>query len=484
MIDLTPLEVRKKKGDFRRAMRGYDPALVDDFLDLVADRLDELVRQNLSLSERVATQEQQVTEYRDRERALTEALVTAQEMREEIRRQAAQEAELARRGAEQEIVQLRSAAEQDAERLSSAVQREASQLRLAAQQETSELRARVQQEVAELRTALRQEREREEEALRVLRARQQQFVTAYRTFLEGELNELGGITRALGLAAPPDEPPPHGGGRNDSTSGGMGAAAAGLGLAGPGAAAGSVQPDRPEGGPVGGVEARHPTGGDELALAVTVFTEEIVLEQAEPFEPEPFEPESLEQQFNAPAVLATDRWESMPGGGAASAPHDDDDLGLSPSEVDDEAAGFVDAGGGTIAEEDSLEPYDGLSAGGADAGVPGPVGLGGTWSGEPSWPMEGVDLAPADSEAGGPVPEERGADAEPPGRAAGLSDASDSGEADADEDVDQLLRNAAAAGYALEDLDAGDELLLDDPVETDDDDSGDGWLPDLLRDEQ
>ena len=32
MIDLTPLEVRKKKGDFKRAMRGYDPGMVDETL--------------------------------------------------------------------------------------------------------------------------------------------------------------------------------------------------------------------------------------------------------------------------------------------------------------------------------------------------------------------------------------------------------------------------------------------------------------------
>jgi hypothetical protein len=76
-------------------MRGYDPALVDDFLDLVADRLDELVRENLALSERVGRQDQQVAEYRERERALTEALVTAQEMREEMRRQTSREAEAA-----------------------------------------------------------------------------------------------------------------------------------------------------------------------------------------------------------------------------------------------------------------------------------------------------------------------------------------------------------------------------------------------------
>src|SRR5690606_17758021 len=92
MIDLTPLEVRKKKGDFKRAMRGYDTPLVDDFLDLVADRMEELVRENLSLTERTTRSEQQIAEYRERERALTEALVTAQEMREEVRRQATREA--------------------------------------------------------------------------------------------------------------------------------------------------------------------------------------------------------------------------------------------------------------------------------------------------------------------------------------------------------------------------------------------------------
>ena len=44
MIDLTPLDVRKKRGDFRKSMRGYDPQEVDTFLDLVAMRMEELVQ--------------------------------------------------------------------------------------------------------------------------------------------------------------------------------------------------------------------------------------------------------------------------------------------------------------------------------------------------------------------------------------------------------------------------------------------------------
>ena len=159
MIDLTPLEVRKKKGDFRRAMRGYDPQAVDDFLDLVADRLEQLVRDNASMNERLARVEDQVSDYRERERALTEALVTAQEMREEMRKQIDREVELKRREAEADADSIRS---------------EAAQIR-----------------------------EREEESIRRLRARQTQFVQSYRSFLERELSELAVMVESLDLNRTP-----------------------------------------------------------------------------------------------------------------------------------------------------------------------------------------------------------------------------------------------------------------------------------------
>ncbi len=99
MIDLTPLDVRKKKGDFRRAVRGYDTELVDDFLDMVAERLEELVKQNVALTERGEHLQEHVASYRDREKALNEALVTAQQLRSETQAQANREAELVRREA-------------------------------------------------------------------------------------------------------------------------------------------------------------------------------------------------------------------------------------------------------------------------------------------------------------------------------------------------------------------------------------------------
>jgi cell division initiation protein len=155
MIDLTPLEVRKKKGDFRKAMRGYDPALVDDFLDVAADRMEELVRENMSFADRVGRLEVLVADYREREKALTEALVSAQEMREETRRQATRDADLLRREAEAEA--------------------------------------------AEIRAAAHQAKEKEEDGLRRVRAQRSQLMKSFRAFLERELAELSVAEEALGL---------------------------------------------------------------------------------------------------------------------------------------------------------------------------------------------------------------------------------------------------------------------------------------------
>jgi cell division initiation protein len=102
MIDLTPLDVRKKAGDFKKVMRGYDPEEVEGFLQLTAERLEELVKENLTLRERTDRLSQQVTAFEGREGAVREALVVAQQLREELKVQAQREAELLRQEVEAE----------------------------------------------------------------------------------------------------------------------------------------------------------------------------------------------------------------------------------------------------------------------------------------------------------------------------------------------------------------------------------------------
>ena len=62
MIDLTPLDVRNKRGDFTKIMRGYQPDAVDHFLELVAERLEALIRENLKLRERTMSLQDQVSQ--------------------------------------------------------------------------------------------------------------------------------------------------------------------------------------------------------------------------------------------------------------------------------------------------------------------------------------------------------------------------------------------------------------------------------------
>ena len=98
MIDLTPLDVRNKRGDFKKLMRGYDPQAVDVFLEIAAERLEELVRENIVLRERAESLERQVGAQTGREQAVQEALVTAQEIRADVLAQAQRDADSVSRG--------------------------------------------------------------------------------------------------------------------------------------------------------------------------------------------------------------------------------------------------------------------------------------------------------------------------------------------------------------------------------------------------
>jgi len=117
MIDLTPLDIRKKREDFRKALRGYDPEEVDTFLTLVSERLEELVKENLTFRERVDRLQEQVSSQLDREHAVQEALVTAQKLRDDIQGQAQREAVDIRTGGEREADLVRRKAEFEAKEI-------------------------------------------------------------------------------------------------------------------------------------------------------------------------------------------------------------------------------------------------------------------------------------------------------------------------------------------------------------------------------
>jgi DivIVA domain-containing protein len=102
---LTPLDVRRY--DFGKAIRGYNPERVEQFRDQVAEELERLTRQSQDLEQKAKGFHEQLRAFRERDKALNDALVSAQQLRGEIRESAEREASLivreARTEAEREI---------------------------------------------------------------------------------------------------------------------------------------------------------------------------------------------------------------------------------------------------------------------------------------------------------------------------------------------------------------------------------------------
>jgi cell division initiation protein len=91
-MSLTPLDVRKQQ--FRKVLRGLDPDEVRVFLSLVAGEMERQLQEHEALTEQVMAHRGKLEEYQMLERNLRDALVAAQSVREESRRQAERETEL------------------------------------------------------------------------------------------------------------------------------------------------------------------------------------------------------------------------------------------------------------------------------------------------------------------------------------------------------------------------------------------------------
>lgn len=104
MIDerfsLTPVDVRTQ--EFGRKLNGYDPVRVEEFRTRVAEELERLIRLNHELDGKHKAAIEQLRAYRERDKALNDALVSAQQLRSEMREQAEREAQLVIREARAE----------------------------------------------------------------------------------------------------------------------------------------------------------------------------------------------------------------------------------------------------------------------------------------------------------------------------------------------------------------------------------------------
>ncbi len=113
--DITPNEILGKR--FSQALRGYRPEEVTDFLKLVADEFEELLRKNLFFEDKVKQLEDAIDEYRQMENTLKNTLISSQRVGQEIKEEAERKSNLILSESELEAERVIQKARQRKERL-------------------------------------------------------------------------------------------------------------------------------------------------------------------------------------------------------------------------------------------------------------------------------------------------------------------------------------------------------------------------------
>ncbi|GAB6183447.1 DivIVA domain-containing protein [Thermodesulfovibrio hydrogeniphilus] len=95
---ITPLDIQQKQ--FKVKFRGFDMEEVYSFLEIIREELEEILKENSMLKEKVAILENQLEEYKKIDQTIRDTLMTAQRLVEEYKTNAKKEAELIIKDAE------------------------------------------------------------------------------------------------------------------------------------------------------------------------------------------------------------------------------------------------------------------------------------------------------------------------------------------------------------------------------------------------
>jgi cell division initiation protein len=91
-MKLTPIDIQQQQ--FKKTWQGFDRAEVQSFLDIVAQQMSELSRENNELRADIKRAKAEIDDHRERESTLREAMLTAQRAIDDIRDHAKKEAQL------------------------------------------------------------------------------------------------------------------------------------------------------------------------------------------------------------------------------------------------------------------------------------------------------------------------------------------------------------------------------------------------------
>ncbi len=79
---ITPLDIQNK--EFRRSLRGYNEAEVDEFLDDLMRDYEKIYKENLELKDKILVLNEQIDRYNNLENTLKETLIVAQSTADEV----------------------------------------------------------------------------------------------------------------------------------------------------------------------------------------------------------------------------------------------------------------------------------------------------------------------------------------------------------------------------------------------------------------
>ncbi len=198
-MQLTPSDVQDQQ--FHDAWRGYNQEEVDDFLDRVAETIEQLARENQSMRQRVKELDEKVVSSRHTEDMLKQTLITAQKAAEEAIATAKSKADELIAEAER---RSKLAGEEARQRITTAEKEQ--QTRFASGEREQQTRlAAIEKQHADKRKEL-------EESLSKLQAFEAELRLRLKSFLDQQQKALTAMsqanTRPPGVAAPSSTPAP------------------------------------------------------------------------------------------------------------------------------------------------------------------------------------------------------------------------------------------------------------------------------------
>ena len=91
-MNVTPLDIQQKR--FHMAFRGYERGEVDNFLDMVRDEMEQLLREVTELREFRQVYDQRMGELHEREEIVKNTMIMTQKLAEDIKENSRKEAAL------------------------------------------------------------------------------------------------------------------------------------------------------------------------------------------------------------------------------------------------------------------------------------------------------------------------------------------------------------------------------------------------------